>query len=94
MQDKKEMRTRKKLRLLYRFGQICKGSSVGGGGRYAAPALDEPRGSVAAWLRKLAPSRTMSERTFKHCVSPSPAATVRDRATHPSQVAAIHHTPP
>ena len=30
---------------------------------------------VTAWLRKLGPSRTSSERTFEHCVSPSPLGT-------------------
>jgi hypothetical protein len=29
------------------------------------------RALSAAWLRKLGPSETLSERTFEHCVSPS-----------------------
>jgi hypothetical protein len=64
----------------------------------------EPQRNVPAWLRKLGPSWTLSERTFKHCVSPSPrgkkGASWRaqglagengdrnDNALHPSQVAA------
>ena len=42
----------------------------------AVSALDKPHGPVVFWLRKLGPSRTMSERTFEHCVSPSPPATI------------------
>jgi hypothetical protein len=41
-----------------------------------------------AWLRKLGPSRTPSERTFEQCVSPSPRGDRRDQALHPSQIAA------
>src|SRR6478752_5670196 len=62
----------------------------------------KPHIPVAAWLRKLGPSWTLSERTFEHCVSPSPgekAASRRGqgwagehgdrsaRAMHPAQVA-------
>ena len=43
----------------------------GGGWSPGAPAMGTPHGSVAAWLRKLVPSRTSSERTIEHCVSPS-----------------------
>src|SRR6476660_5650065 len=39
-------------------------------------ALDKPHGPIVFWLRKLGPFRTTSERTFEHCVSPSPAATI------------------
>ena len=37
--------------------------------------MDEPQGLTAAWLRKLGPFETLSERTFAQCVSPSPQAT-------------------
>jgi hypothetical protein len=49
----------------------------GGGWSPSAPAMGKPHGCVAAWLRKLGPSRTSSERTFEHCVSPSLTRTQR-----------------
>ena len=53
----------------------------------------EPQCDVPAWLRKLGPSWTLSERTFKHCVSPSPRGDRNDNALHPSQVAASAYPP-
>jgi hypothetical protein len=48
----------------------------------------KPHGAAAAWLRKLGPPRTVSERTFRHCVSPSIRRIDRSSgAVHPSQVA-------
>ena len=41
-------------------------------GRLPAQAMDKLQGPIAAWLRKLSPSETLSERTFEQCVSPSP----------------------
>ena len=57
-------------------------------GRLPAQAMDKLQGPIAAWLRKLSPSETLSERTFEHCVSPSPKGDRRDKALHPSQIAA------
>ena len=56
----------------------------------SAPALDKPHGPVVAWLRKLGPSWTSSERTYEHCVSPSPGRPQR-QGHAPPQVA---ETPP
>src|SRR5687768_11025315 len=49
---------------------------------------------IAAWLRKLGPYWTLSERTFEHCVSPSRNATATTgHATHrKSQL--THHPAP
>jgi hypothetical protein len=40
--------------------------------RLPAQAMDKRQGPILAWLRKLGPSETLSERTFRQCVSPSP----------------------
>ena len=37
----------------------------------SAQAMDKLQSPIAAWLRKLGPFE-MTERTFEHCVSPSP----------------------
>jgi hypothetical protein len=47
--------------------------------RLSAQAMDRLQGPIAAWLRKLGPSKTLSERTYEHCVSPSPKATAAIR---------------
>ena len=39
-------------------------NNVGGGGR-PYKAMDKLQGPIAAWLRKLSPSETLSERTFE-----------------------------
>ena len=39
----------------------------------SAQAMDKLQSPIAAWLRKLGPFE-MTERTFEHCVSPSPSA--------------------
>ena len=49
-------------------------------GRLPAQAMDKLQGPIAAWLRKLSPSETLSERTFEQCVSPSPKGDRRDKA--------------
>ena len=62
------------------------------GGVTSASARVDTR-PVAAWLRKLGPSRTLSERTCEHCVSPSLKATAATGLV-PSQVADGHPTLP
>jgi hypothetical protein len=52
--------------------------------RLPAQAMDKLQGPILAWLRKLGPSETLSERTFRHCVSPSNKATA---GIEPSSIA-------
>jgi hypothetical protein len=59
-----------------------------------ASALDRPHDPVVAWLRKLGPSMTSSERTFDHCVSPLPTATATTGSCiHRKSQEAIHPPP-
>ena len=41
-------------------------------GRLLLKRWINPQCRIPAWLRKLGPSKTSSERTVEHCVSPSP----------------------
>jgi hypothetical protein len=41
-------------------------------GRLLLKRWINPQRRIPAWLRKLGPSKTSSERTLEHCVSPSP----------------------
>ena len=54
----------------------------------SAQAMGKPQGHTAAWLRNSVRPRRCLERTFEHCVSPSPKGDRRDRGLHPSQIAA------
>jgi hypothetical protein len=60
-----------RMRWISLVSPCARGRDLKADGRHCL-ARSEPQFILTAWLRKLGPSWTMSERTFEQCVSPSP----------------------
>jgi hypothetical protein len=59
-----------------------------------ASAMDRLHDPVVAWLRKLGPSMTSSERTFEHCVTPLPTASTTTGSCIQRKSQKAIHPPP